>query len=128
MADTGDSYDVHCRARSYGVSVWPDDRCDNIDAITWCVSVSWRGHGRWAVVRGVSDGGPVLGRDGTWSYEEIPSSREDDWLAAHRFTLEEAMALAAQWAPKVTVNGMTALEVLQRHRERFPDGEKVPGA
>jgi hypothetical protein len=35
-----------------------------------------------------------LNRAGEWELEPQPSSRDDDWLAAHRFSLAEALAAA----------------------------------
>ena len=107
--------EVYERVRSYEVSVWPEEHADNIDATAWCVSVAYRGHGKWAVVRGSADGGPVLRHDGNWVRERIPSSRDDDWLAEHRYSLDEALVLARWWAPRVRINGMTATGCLARH-------------
>jgi hypothetical protein len=109
--------EVHARATQYQVSVWPDDLRDSassaMDADMWAVTVEYRGPGSWAVLMRA---GMCLGADGEWDYEPRPSSREDDWLASHRFSLDDALALAREHAPKVTVNGMTALEVLARHQ------------
>lgn len=41
-------------------------------------------------------------------------SREDDWLAAHRFDLDTALKLAREAAPHVTVNGRTVADALTR--------------
>lgn len=49
----------------------------------------------WAVRRN----GDCLSRDGTWSYEPMPSNRTDAWLALHRFATAGAaiaVAIAAQ--------------------------------
>jgi hypothetical protein len=46
-----------------------------------------------------------LSRDGEWTLEPIPSSRTDEFLAAHRFDLDTALRLAKEAAPKITVNG-----------------------
>lgn len=108
---------IYARARSYEVSVWPDD-IECMDSGTWKLTVEYRGGGLWAVLRG----GACLGSDGQWDWEPLPSSREDEWLATHRFPLDAALDLARKHAPGVTVNGMTAVEVLARHRERHPDG------
>lgn len=68
----------------------------------------------WAVRRM----GRCLGRDGTWDWEPLPSSREDDWLATHRFDLETALRLAKAAAPRVVVNGMTVADMLARSGAR----------
>lgn len=108
---------VWARVRSYDVSVWPDD-IECIDSETWKLTVEYRGHGKWAIVRGRS----CLGSNGEWDWEMRPSEREDEWLAAHRFPLAEALDLARRHAPAVKINGMTAVEVLARHREQHPEG------
>lgn len=113
--------EVYVHARSYEVTIWPEDMLDDINAGTWCLCVQYRGAGRWGVFRG-SDAGrntPCLGRDGTWSF-----GRSDDqedtaaWLANYRFTEQEALAFAREWAPKVRVCRMTAAEVLAEVTER----------
>jgi hypothetical protein len=117
--------EIFARIRSYEVSVWPDE-IECMDSEVWKITVAYRGHGMWAVVRG-GDGsrGIVLGVQSdlhAWHIEPRPSERDDDWLAGHRFPLDAALDLARVHAPKVTINGMTALEVLAWHRERHPDG------
>lgn len=47
-------------------------------------------HDWWAV----TFMGRTLNRDGEWEFEPQPSSREDDYLARNRFTLDEALTLA----------------------------------
>jgi hypothetical protein len=46
--------------------------------------------GAWAVRRDID----CLALDGTWSYEPMPSSRTEEWLALHRFASAEAAASA----------------------------------
>jgi hypothetical protein len=118
VIDGSDGVWVH--ARSYDVSVWPPE-IECMDSDTWKLTVEYRGAGRWAVTRGGWQ--LCLGSDGEWDRERIPSERDDEWLATHRFALAEAIALAHEHAPKVTINDMTALEVLARHRARHPDGK-----
>jgi hypothetical protein len=114
----GERDGVWARVRSYDVSVWPDD-IECMDSETWKIAVEYRSRGKWAVVR---PGRVCLGSDGEWGWESIPSEREDEWLATHRFPLAEALDLARKHAPDVKINGMTATEVLARHRVRHPDG------
>lgn len=80
----------------------------------WSVTVEYRGRGRWAVIR---RGHWCLSVDGDWDYESIPSERTDEWLAAHRFPLEEALRLAKEAAPLATVSGFTVADVLGRSDE-----------
>jgi hypothetical protein len=114
----GERDGVWARVRSYDVSVWPDD-IECVDSSTWKLTVEYRGRGKWAVTR---TGRVCLGSDGEWDWESIPSERQDEWLTAHRFPLAEALDLARRHAPDVKINGMTAAEVLERHRQRHPDG------
>lgn len=37
-----------------------------------------------------------LSREGEWELEPLPSARDDDWLAAHRFPLTEALRRASE--------------------------------
>lgn len=95
------------RATRFEVSLLPED---DINYPFYTVAVEDRGNDRWAVVRHRQ----CLGVDGEWSWESIPSEREDEWLASHRFDLDAALDLAREAAPGVTVNGVTAAEVLRR--------------
>lgn len=95
---------VRIRTTQQVVSCLP---ADHIDHDTYAVTVEWRGDAQWAVLRGHW----CLGRDGAWDFEPIPAEREDGWLAAHRFTEQEALRLAVEWAPKILSNGRTAAEV-----------------
>jgi hypothetical protein len=112
-----DMTETYQRITRYEVSVFPDEMLSDpgsaMDADTWSVLVEHRGFGRWAVTRSVRR---CLGADGEWDYEPSPSGREDDWLETHRFDLETALRLAAEQAPLVTVNGMTALDILAKHQ------------
>ncbi len=100
---------------SYEVSIWPED-CTCLDSAIWCCSVVYQGYGNWSVRRGSSSNAPCLGSDGRWHYERLPSSRTSEELARDRFPLEEALKLAREMAPKVTVNGATSEEALARHQ------------
>lgn len=95
------------RVTRYEVSCLPPD---NINARHFTITVEWRGGDHWAVCWF----GECLGADGEWDYEPRPSSREDDWLETHRFTLGIALMLAKQEAPKIRVNGRTAADFLTR--------------
>lgn len=59
---------------------------------------------------------PVLGSDGNWHHERLPSERTRKELAGHRFDLDTALKLAREMAPRVTLNGLTAEEALARHQ------------
>ncbi|MFE7233961.1 hypothetical protein ACFVAF_25490 [Streptomyces sp. NPDC057596] len=95
------------QATSYEVSLLPEG---DVNRLVFTLKVEYRGDGRWAVVRHRQ----CVNAAGEWSWESVPSEREDEWLAAHRFDLETALKLAKEHAPKVMVNGMTALSVYRR--------------
>jgi hypothetical protein len=103
---------------SYLVTAWPEGEDDHPDAHHWCVTVQYRGPGKWAVLQGDSGSKFCLGTDGEWDYEPSPSNREDDWLATHRFDLERALELAREHAPKIRINNFTTLDCIAWHRER----------
>lgn len=98
---------VSTRVTAYEVSCLPED---HIDHHLWALKVEDRGRGLWAVLHK----GYCLGRDGTWDYEPRSSSRTDEWLTEHRFEYDDAIRLAQQAAPHVTVNGLTPADVLAR--------------
>lgn len=106
---------VYVRERSYEVTIWPEELEGEIDAGTWALCVDYRGAGRWGVFRGAFAGRntPCLGRDGTWTF-----GRPDDdvdmaaWLANYRFTEQEALDFAREWAPKMRTSGQSASAVL----------------
>ncbi len=114
--------ETYTRPAQYEVSVWPPD-IECIDSDTWKITVEYRGNGKWAVTQG---GHVCLGNDDEWSWESIPSERTEEWLAMHRFALEDALELARRHAGRVTINGMTAVEVLEHHQRRHPDGRCQP--
>ncbi|MFD7995573.1 hypothetical protein [Streptomyces mexicanus] len=99
------------QATRYVVSCFqPDDH----EGAVFNLAVEYRGRGLWAVVRM----GSCLSSDGAWSHESIPSEREDDWLATHRFDLDTALKLAKEHAPQVTVNGYTVADAIALEKRR----------
>lgn len=98
---------IHTRITEVTISVLPES---SINHSTFAVKVAWRGDERYAVLHH----GYCLGTDGEWDYESIPSGREDDWLATHRFTYDEAYRRAIDVAPAIKVNGFTAAEAADR--------------
>jgi hypothetical protein len=96
-----------CQATEYEVSILPEG---DINRHVFAITVEYRGVGQWAVTRH----GSCLGADGTWAEGVKPYDRGDDWLAAHRFDLDTALALARKAAPHVVVNGHTATDAYRR--------------
>lgn len=112
---------AYATATQYTVSLLPET---DINHLTYAITVDYRGHGQWAITRGRE----CLSRDGGWDWEPIPSERDDDWLAEHRFDLGTALRLAKNAAPGVVVNGRTAAEALARSTARqaaAADGEET---
>jgi len=83
---------------------------ENVNYWHYAIKVAYRGDGLWAVCHG----GFCLSRDGEWDYEPLPSSREDDWLAAHRFEVQTALRLAEAQAPLMTYNGITVQQAIEK--------------
>lgn len=94
---------LHAKLTEVTFSVLPES---SVNHGTYAVTVAYRGDELYAVLHR----GFCLAADGTWDYEPRPSSREDDWLATHRFDYDTASQLAREHAPKVIVNGRTAAQ------------------
>lgn len=94
----------------YDVSCLPAGHSSYHHLLVW---VEWRGRDWWAVVRPGTPTECLDGR-GERDFEMRPSERTDEWLADHRFDLETALRLAKDVAPKLTVNGLTAEDLLAR--------------
>lgn len=95
---------------AYEISILP---AGDISRHVFTINVEWRGEDRWAVVRHRQ----CMNAKGDWSWESIPSEREDEWLAEHRFNRMTALELAKWAAPRIVVNGRTALEA---YRSTYP--------
>jgi hypothetical protein len=99
--------EIYERVTERTLSALPED---NINSHLFRVTVAYRGADRWAVLHH----GFCLNREGDWDYESIPSERTDEWLAEHRFSEDEAVRLAREAMPRLTVNGLTVDDVLAR--------------
>jgi hypothetical protein len=95
------------RVTEYTVSALPED---DVNSLSFAITVAYRGRGLWAVTRHKR----CLNAEGEWDWEPLPSDRDDDWLAWHRFDLDVALGLAKEALPRIVVNGMTAADVLAR--------------
>jgi len=91
----------------YAVSCLPKDHPDSFH---FTLRVEYRGRDRWAV----TDGFACLSTDSEWDYEPSSSNRDDNWIKTHRFDLDTALRLAKEQAPKLTVNGLSIADVLNR--------------
>lgn len=98
---------------TYAVSCLPDSS----EAHLWTIEVAYRGNDLWAALRH----GWCLDAAGRWDYEPLPSSRTPEWLAEHRFPLEEALRLAKVAAPLLEVNGITVADRAAREALRPPE-------
>ncbi|MDX3637800.1 hypothetical protein PV728_48030 [Streptomyces europaeiscabiei] len=105
----------YVQATRYEVSLFPEGAEPRRH---FTITVEWRGSQSWAVL----DGPYCLGKDGGWEYEPLPSNRDDEWLAAHRFDLDTAQQLAKQAAPHLVVNGRTALDTYRSDPPRHIGG------
>lgn len=99
-------------AVAYQVSCLPPD---HVDAYQFTLRVERRNvdPDRWCV----TDGAYCYRKDGRRAYESQPSSRTKRFQQAYRFPLEDALALAKKLAPKMTMMGLTAEDVLAREEE-----------
>lgn len=98
---------VHVAVDRYTVNAMPEDA---VQHYLWLITVERRrGTDSWAVCRHRM----CLGRDGEWSWEPSSSNRTDEWIAEHRFPLQEALALAVKAAPLLTVGRLTAAMALE---------------
>ena len=104
---------VYTRLTEMTVCALPEE---NVNHGHYAITVQWRGGETYAVKRHSL----VLGADGKWDYEPMPSSRDDAWIATHRFSYDEACRLAVEAAPHVTVNGHTVADVLAAAERRRP--------
>ncbi len=94
------------RPTTYSVCALP---ADHPAAYEFTIKVELTHHsGTWAV----RWAGRCLSVAGAWAFEPLPSSREDDWLADHRFGLADALSCAVEAAPDLVVNGRRAAEFL----------------
>ena len=83
----------------------------NLQWYAWSITVESRGDDRWAVCHH----GMTMTKTGRWRYERSNSSRTEGYLKFHRHDLDTALRLAQEYAPKVTVNGLTPADALEWH-------------
>ena len=93
----------------YQVTCIPES-VNPLESDLFAITVEYRGHGLWAVLKRRE----CLSKSDEWDYEPLPSSREDDWLAEHRFDLDTALERAKHHAPLVKINGHTVESVLAK--------------
>jgi hypothetical protein len=103
--------DVYVQITEFDVSCFP---LDHEERHHFNITVEYRGRGLWAIKHHAM----CLGDDGEWDYEPSPSNREDDWLETHRFTMQDAIRLAREAAPKLQVNGWTVQDVKLKREHR----------
>ncbi len=71
---------------------------------TWSVRVSRKSPGRWAV----ENHGENYDEAGESEYEDLPSSRTDEFKTKYRHSLEKAVEIAFRVCRTVRMNGTTA--------------------
>ena len=98
---------IHSRITEVTVCALPDD---DINHHLYAVAVAWRGEETYAVTHFKQ----CLDVDGEWDWEPIPSERDDEWKATHRFDYHTALRMAVEVAPSVMCNGRTAADVAER--------------
>ncbi|MBF6277035.1 hypothetical protein [Nocardia nova] len=93
------------QATIYSVSLLP---LDDINSLSFTVTVEYAGYGKWAVRRGRR----VYDAAGVWDFEPMPSERGRQFLARYRHDLDAALAIARELASTLRVNGVTAHDIL----------------
>ncbi len=97
------------------------------DAPRWSVWVQWRGASltdpstdRYCISRHSSSRPNEVWHKGEqeWVYESQPSERTDEFLAATRYPLDEALAIAQMLAPGVCWNMLYPADILARDAQR----------
>lgn len=91
------------------------------DAASFSIQVERRRGNKWVLRLGLGEGGNgrYLSVSGTWDF----NFREEPAL----FPLNDALAKAEEWAPKIVLNGWTAQQCLAWHKAGCPrDGEMNP--
>lgn len=111
---------VYIHERMFLVTIWPEDS-DSSNADYFCLTVAWVS-GRWGVFRGRGAGGPCMNGCGTWSSGPADGESLEHWLNNHRFSLNAALHLAREWAPKMRLGRWTAAGVLAEERAEAPSG------
>jgi hypothetical protein len=96
---------------AYVVSCLPEN--DQHFCGSFEVRVERRSPNGWAVLFR----GDCIDIDGKRSNEPLPSSREDEWIARHRFDLPTAMEVAKKFAPTIRVNRYTVEMALEIYKE-----------
>jgi hypothetical protein len=95
--------------REFEVSPFTKEEKDKYEEASYfSITISYRGNGMWAIKNRIN----VYGRNGTWGYEPQPSSRDDAYIAANRFTLEEAYPLAQKLSHEVRMFKMSPKEFM----------------
>lgn len=60
------------------------------------ITVDHRGGSRWAITNGHGSGLVWCERDGEWEWEPLPSNRDGEFLARCRYSLDDALRIAAR--------------------------------
>lgn len=84
---------------------------DHQDRRYFQMVVDYRHDGQWVITDGYEPA-QLLARDGTWSYP--PQRGREQWTQARRYSLDEALDIAAANVGALTCNGLTAAEMQAR--------------
>jgi hypothetical protein len=106
------------RTTQYAVSCLPED---DDEGFSWLITVEYRGRQLWAV----KNRGRCLSRAGQWVGEI--RDHDDAWEAEHRYALDEALELARDWAPRITVMGRTVADLLAWRAEQDTEAGLAAG-
>lgn len=82
-------------------------------ALDFSLRVTYQGAGKWAVYRNSQQ---ALNAENVFDYEPSPSSRDEEYLQAHRFTRVEALRRAQEVITTMKVAGWTWADALANYR------------
>jgi hypothetical protein len=105
------SEDVTVEPTRYEVTAYP---FHDINRSDWVITVERRAEDAWAVLRRSSCWNR---RTKQWDHEPLPSSRTDAFKRTHRFPLEQALTIACEQAPKLTMMGWTVESATEQARQ-----------
>lgn len=85
------------------------DAASHPSEVSWFkINVERRAPGAYVVCR---NGGDVLGHDGRWEYERRLGDEDEHKIATQRFHLDAALAKAVEHVDRITINGMTFVQI-----------------
>lgn len=111
----GSEGEVTVEPITYEVTAYP---FHDINRDLFAIRVERRAENSWAVMLRSACWNR---RTKTWDYEPMPSSRTAAFMRTHRFPLDQALAIAREQAPNLTVNGWTLADTIRAAQDTGHD-------